>query len=110
MDKWEATVRDLKWGGVIPARTRVGRSPQEWRSCAEDDPERLMQYVQADLSSLRKSTTRRKLKECRMLMTHANQLREFKRAVGKLQYSIQVIQGTVSRRAGTSLSLEVLVE
>ena len=32
------------------------------------------------------------------------------RADGKLQYSIQAIQGTVSRRACTSLTLEVLAE
>ena len=43
-------------------------------------------------------------------MSHATQIREFNRAAGKLQYSIQAIQGTVSRRAGTLLSLEVLAE
>ena len=43
-------------------------------------------------------------------MSHATQIKEFNRSVGKLQYSIQIIQGTVSRRAGTSLSLEVLAK
>ena len=45
-----------------------------------------------------------------MLMSHATQIRELKHSVDKLQYSIQVIQGTVSGKAGTSLSLEVLAE
>ena len=45
-----------------------------------------------------------------MLMLHATQIREFSRAAGKLQCSIQAIQGMVGRRAGTSLSLEVLAE
>ena len=62
-DKWEATVRDLKWGGVIPDRAWVGRSPQEWRSCSEDEPERLFQCAQNDLSVLRRALKRRKLKE-----------------------------------------------
>ena len=37
-------------------------------------------------------------------------LREFNRSAGKLQYSIQVIEGTVSRRAGTPVSLEALAK
>ena len=45
-----------------------------------------------------------------MLMSHATQIREFNRSIGKLQYSTSVIQGTVSRRAGTSLSQKVLAE
>ena len=76
----------------------------------EDDPERLLRYAQEDLSVLRKATKRRKLKECRILMSHATHIKEFNRAAGKLQYSFQAIQGTVSRRAGTSLSLEILAE
>ena len=103
-------MRDLNLGGAIPDRAWVGWSPQEWRSCAEDDPERVLQYAQADLSFLRKATKRRKLKECRMIMSHTIQIREFNRASGKLMFSIQAIQGTVNRRAGTSLSLEVLAE
>ena len=109
-DTWETTVRDLKWGGAITDRAWVGRSPQEWRSVADDEPERLLQYAQADFSVLRRALKRRKLKECRMLMSHATQIREFNRAAGKLQYSIQAIQVTVNRRAGTSMSLEVLAE
>ena len=85
---------DLKWGGAIPARVWAGRSPQE---DPEEDPEKLLQVVQDDLSSIRKATKRRKLKECRILMSHATQIREFNRSVGELQYSIQAIQGTVSR-------------
>ena len=52
-DAWEATVKDLKWSGSIPGRAWVGRSPQEWRSCVVDDPERLLQYAQEDLAVLR---------------------------------------------------------
>ena len=43
-------------------------------------------------------------------MSHVTQLRELNRSIGNLQFSIQAIQGTVNRRAGTSLSLEVLAE
>ena len=45
-----------------------------------------------------------------MLMSHANQLREFNRSVGKLQIYVHAIQGTANRSAGRSLSLEVLGE
>ena len=71
---------------------------------------RLLQLVQEDLAKLRKATKRRKLKECRLLMSHATKIREFNRSIGKLMLSIQSIQGTVNRRAGVSLSLEVLAE
>ena len=68
-------MRDLKWDGAKPDRAWVGESPQEWKSCAEDDPERSLQYAQQELSVLRKATKRRKLKECRMLMSHATHIR-----------------------------------
>ena len=92
------------WHGPIPQRAWAGRSPQEWRSHAEEEPTRLLQSVQEDLAKLRKATKRRKLKECRLLMSHATKIREFNRSIGKLMFSIQSIQGTVNRRAGVSLS------
>ena len=76
----------------------------------EDDPALLLQHAQSDWSCLRKATKRRKLKECRLIVYHATRIREFNRTIGKLQCSIQAIQGTGIRRAGASLSLEVLAE
>ena len=103
-------MRGLEWHGDIPQRAWTGRSPQDWRANAKDNPTRLLQLIQEDISALRKATKRRKLKECRLLMSHATRIREFNRSIGKLMFSIQSIQGTVNRRAGVSLSLEVLVE
>ena len=96
--------------GEIPQRAWVGRSPQDLRAHAEDDPTRSLQLVQDDLAKLRKATKRRKLKECRILMSHATKSREFNRSIVKLIFAIQSIQVTVNRRAGVSLSLEVLAE
>ena len=45
-----------------------------------------------------------------MLVSHATRIREFNRSIGKLQFAIQSIQGTVNRRAGVSFSLKVLAE
>ena len=44
-DKWESTVRGLEWHGAIPQRAWAGRSPQDWRANAEDNPVRLLQLV-----------------------------------------------------------------
>ena len=50
------------------------------------------------------------MKERRLLVSHATRIWEFYRPIGKLQFFIQVIQGTANRRAGSSPSLEVLSE
>ena len=41
-DHWDSTVRGLDWHGDIPQRVWAGRSPQDWRAHAKDEPMRLL--------------------------------------------------------------------